>query len=369
MPRVLLVTQPTDGGVFRHVRDLAAGLPAHGFDVVVAGPLDSARTEELQAATVSLELVRAVSPAADARAVTAFARLVRAVRPDLIHAHSSKAGAVARLARVANLRSPVVYTPHGYAHAGYFTSRAATSAYALAERALAPLATRVICVCEAERRLAVEVGPARRTRVVHNGIGAGEPAGVPRLDPGGPVLCAASLLRPGKGVETLLDAMPRVLTSAPGARLVIAGDGPERPALEARARAASIDHAVSFVGRTASLADVTSAADVFVSPSWAESFPYTVLEAMALGRPVVATDVGGVREAVVHGRTGLLVPRQDPAALAEAVLALISDRGRAERLGAAARELVLDRFTVERMVGGVASVYRELVPSPAVSRT
>jgi glycosyltransferase involved in cell wall biosynthesis len=369
MPRVLLVTQPTDGGVFRHVRDLAAGLPMHGFDVVVGGPFDSERAGELQAATVTLELVRAVSPVADARAVAAFVRVVRAVRPDLIHAHSSKAGAVARLARVANPRVPVVYTPHGYAHAGYFPSRTATSAYALVERALAPLATRVICVCEAERRLAVEVGPARRTRVVHNGIAPGEPPGAPRLEPDGPVLCAASLLRPGKGVETLLDAMPQVLTSSPGARLVIAGDGPERAALEARARAASIDHAVRFLGRAASLADVTGAADVFVSPSWAESFPYTVLEAMALGRPVVATDVGGVREAVVHGRTGLLVPRDDPAALAEAVLALISDRHRAQRLGAAARGLVLDRFTVERMVGGVASVYRELVPWPAVSRT
>ncbi len=104
-------------------------------------------------------------------------------------------------------------------------------------------------------------------------------------------------------------------------------------------------------------------ADVFVAPSWAESFPYTVLEAMAAGRPVVATDVGGVREAVLHGRTGLLVPPRDSIALADAIVALLSDPPRAAQLGAAARELVARRFTVERMVAETASVYLDLLES------
>jgi glycosyltransferase involved in cell wall biosynthesis len=107
---------------------------------------------------------------------------------------------------------------------------------------------------------------------------------------------------------------------------------------------------------------------VFVSPSWAESFPYTVLEAMALGASIVATDVGGVGEAVLDRSTGLLVPPRDSAALAAAIVALLTDPRRAARLAAAARELVSRRFTVETMVAETASVYRELLER-APSRT
>ena len=120
MPRVLLVSQPTDGGVFRHVSDLAEGLPGHGFEVVLAAPpLQTPPPTDL---TVELPLVRSPSPREDTRAVAALARAVRELRPALVHAHSSKAGAVARIARALAPRTPVLYTPHGYAHAGYFES-------------------------------------------------------------------------------------------------------------------------------------------------------------------------------------------------------------------------------------------------------
>ena len=140
MPRVLLVSQPTDGGVFRHVRDLAEGLPAHGFDVALAAP-------PLRRPTRRRHGRRCRSSARPRRTTDARARRgARArgarLRPDIVHAHSSKAGAVARLARVLTPRTPVVYTPHGYAHAGYFESPAQRRVYAVAERALTPLASR-----------------------------------------------------------------------------------------------------------------------------------------------------------------------------------------------------------------------------------
>src|SRR3954454_23758529 len=140
MPRVLLVSQPTDGGVFRHVRDLAAGLPAYGFDVALATP--PLESPPALSVTVALPLERAPSPLDDGRAVARLARAVRELRPALVHAHSSKAGAVARIARAASPRTPVLYTPHGYAHAGYFESAAQRRIYAAAERALSPLASR-----------------------------------------------------------------------------------------------------------------------------------------------------------------------------------------------------------------------------------
>jgi glycosyltransferase involved in cell wall biosynthesis len=364
MPRVLLVSQPTDGGVFRHVRDLAEGLPAHGFEVALATPpLQSPAPTDV---TVELPLMRALSPRDDARAVAGLARTVRELRPALVHAHSSKAGAVARLARLLEPSTPVLYTPHGYAHAGYFERAGQRRAYAVAERALTPLTSRIVCVCEAERRLALGLGAGERAKVVHNGIDAPPEtpvhAEVAALRAAGhPVLATVTLLRPGKGIETLLDALPAVLTAHPAVRLAIAGTGVDRDGLESRARALGVSHAVRFLGFTTDSATVLRGADLFVSPSWAESFPYVILEAMALGVPIVATRVGGVGEAVRDGDTGLLVPPRDAASLSRAIGSLISDRDRADEMGARARSEVRARFTRERMLEGLATVYRDVL--------
>ena len=159
-------------------------------------------------------------------------RTVRALRPDIVHAHSSKAGRGGAARAVLAPRTPVVYTPHGYAHAGYFESRAQRRAYALAERALTPLASRIVCVCEAERRLALGLGAGARARLVYNGIDPpAETAPHPEiaaLRERGPVIATVTLLRPGKGIETLLDAFPAVLAVHPRAQLAIAGAGVDR---------------------------------------------------------------------------------------------------------------------------------------------
>jgi glycosyltransferase involved in cell wall biosynthesis len=362
-----MVTQPTDGGVFQHVAQLCEGLACRGYEPVVAGPFRE-RPVGLAAEVVRLDLLRAVAPSADTRAVVAAARLVRRLRPALVHAHSSKAGAVARLARVAFPRTPLVYTPHGYAFAGYFESESERTRYRVVERALAPLASIVLCVCEAERRLAASVGPERRTRFVHNGIGL-PPPGVPhptltRLSERGPVIGVVTLLRPGKGIETLVDALPEVLAAHPEASVAIAGRGPDREQLAARARERGVADALHLIGETAGPMPLLAGADLFVSASWAESFPYSVLEAMAVGLPVVATDVGGTAEAVVHGETGLMVPPRNPQALAGAIRALLDDPCRRRALGKAGRRRVEERFTVERMLEGTIGVYRGLRALP-----
>jgi glycosyltransferase involved in cell wall biosynthesis len=364
MPRVLLVSQPTDGGVFRHVRDLAEGLPGHGFEVALATPpLDAPVPVDV---TVELPLVRSPSPREDVRAVAALARAVRDLRPALVHAHSSKAGAVARLARALAPRSPVLYTPHGYAHAGYFERSAQRRAYAIAERALTPLASRIVCVCEAERGLALGLGAGSRARVVHNGVDV-PPATAVHTEvaalraAGHRILATVTLLRPGKGIETLLDALPSVLAAHPATRLVVGGTGVDRGVLEARARALDVADAVRFLGFTVDSATILRGADVFVSPSWAESFPYVILEAMALGIPIVATRVGGVGEAVRDGESGVLVAPRDAAALASAVSSLLSDRDRADAMGARGRSDARARFTRERMLEGIATVYLDVL--------
>jgi glycosyltransferase involved in cell wall biosynthesis len=363
MSRILMVTQPSDGGVFEHLSRLCRGLTGLGHEIVVAGPV-AERARQLEARVEPMRLVRSVTPRADAAALTALGRLVRRVRPDLIHAHSSKAGAVARLARVWNPRTPVVYTPHGYAFAGYFESEHQRSVYRAMERALAPLTTMVLCVCEAERRLAESVGNAGRTRVVHNGV---EPHSPAAPDPGladtlgGPVIGVLSLLRPGKGVETMIEAMPRLARAHPGVQLAIAGDGPQRASLEALAAELGVSGWVCFLGETPGPGRLLDGIDLFVNPSWAESFPYSSLEAMAAGLPVVATDVGGTREAVADGISGYLVAPRDPRALAEAIAVVLSRPDRGAGLGEAGRRRIEQQFTVSHMAAGTAAVYAELL--------
>jgi glycosyltransferase involved in cell wall biosynthesis len=363
MTRVLLVHQPSDGGVGRHVADLANGLAARGYEVITCGPTPAVGLAAGHA-HVRLDLRRSVSTA-DLRAAASFAGIVRRIRPDLIHAHSSKAGAVARLVKLRHPRVPVVYTAHGFAFAGHFRFRAERLAYREAERALGRLTDRLVCVCEEEARLARLVSPADRVRVVYNGV---PPAPDAPLDPSidalrrhGPVVCTLGLMRPGKGLETLIDAVPAVLASHPTAQFAIWGNGPETKALIERARLRGVARAVHFLGPTdAPLAALRGAA-LFVMPSWRESFPYVVLEAMSAGLPIVSTDVGGVREAIADGRDGMLVAPGDPAALGRAMVTMLDDANLRTRLGVAARDRVAREFTRRAMLADLSDLYTQIL--------
>src|SRR4051794_25703144 len=220
--RVLLCHQPIDGGVGRHICDLAGGLAEAGHEVTLCSPAPPAGVTG-DVAHVQLDLRRAAAPRADLAALARLAAIQRELRPQVVHAHSSKAGAVTRLARFADPRVPVLYSPHGYAFAGHFTRSGERAAYRWIERALARLATRVVCVCEAEARPAPTVGADGRVAVIYNGIApAPEGPADPRLVElarRGPVVGALTLLRPGKGLETLIAAAPSLLKRHPGAQL------------------------------------------------------------------------------------------------------------------------------------------------------
>lgn len=360
--------------------DLFEGLTQLGYEALLCGPAVPggsviADPGPLAAAPAGaapspirhrpLALERAIAPRADLVVLGRFGRVLHSVRPDLVHAHSSKAGAVARLGKLLHPRTPVLYTPHGYAFAGFFEHEHERLAYRAAERSLAPLTRRVIAVCQAEARLAEMVGPANRVRVVYNGIVPADDGPsddrIRVLSGLGPVVCAVTQLRPGKGVETLIDALPAVVVQHPDLQLAIVGDGPLRSALQTRAQMRGVGHAVHFLGELADPPAVLRGADAFVLPSWAESFPYVVLEAMSAALPLIASDVGGIAEAIVHGENGLLVAPRDHPAISRAMLALLDDASLRKRLGDAARTAVRQRFTRADMLAGVAGVYEEVL--------
>lgn len=363
MTRILHVVRPSVGGAFGHVRVLARETAERGHEVAVCGPAEQA-DRGLQVPHIDVEMGREIRPDQDLRALAGVASAYRSFRPDVIHAHGSQAGVLARLARAARPRVPLIHTPHQYAFVNYFAGPGRSRAYRVIERMLMPLASRVLCVCEAERRLALGIGAGDRAVVVHNGI---VPLRREPLDPSlsewagtGPLIAVVAELHERKGLTTMIDAMPSIRDGAPGTKLIVAGEGEERASLERRIALAGLGDAVLLAGQLDGVSGLLGAADVFVNPAWAEAFPYAVLEAMSLGRACVVTDVGGTAEAIVDGEGGTVIAPRDPESLAASVLRLLADKELAARYGEAARQRLLQRFTRTQMIEGTLAVYEEL---------
>jgi len=179
------------------------------------------------------------------------------------------------------------------------------------------------------------------------------------MEPGSQIVGVVARLEPEKGHQTLIDAWPHVLRSVPDAYLLVVGEGSLRDALEHRAAANRVAHRVVFTGRRDDIPAVTAAFDVAVLPSHREAQGLSILEAMALSRPVVASDVGGIPEMVEDDVTGVLVPHDQPEALAAAIVRLLTDQAFAERIAKAGHDLVHDRFCIELMVRAVEDLYEE----------
>ncbi|HEU0129514.1 MAG TPA: glycosyltransferase, partial [Mycobacteriales bacterium] len=338
--RVLHVAQPTDAGVARCVADFAGEQRAHGLDARVACPPAGPLTGWLRERRVpyaAWPATRSPGPTVAAETLR-LRRVLRAFAPDLVHLHSSKAGLAGRLA----LRGavPTVFQPHAWSFAAVTGPvHAASLAW---ERAAARWADTVVCVSDAERADGVAAGVrARRWDVVPNGVDLARWQPGSRTEarrrlglPDGPLVVCVGRLSRQKGQDVLLRAWADV----PGATLALVGDGPLHDTL-----AAAAPSSVLLAGRRDDVADWYAAADVVALPSRWEGLALTALEALACGRPVVASDVTGMREVVDPAG---LVPPDDPAALAAALAELLADPDRRVKLGAAASTRA-DDFSVD----------------------
>ncbi|RZU24809.1 glycosyltransferase involved in cell wall biosynthesis [Streptomyces sp. BK239] len=363
-PRVLHLTQPVDGGVARVVTDLARAQLAAGMRVTVACP-ESGLARDLRSLGADVrrwEATRAPGPSLPGE-VRRLGRMLTAVRPDLVHAHSAKAGLAGRLA--VRGRVPTVFQPHAWSFEAVGGS---TAALALRwERLGARWAHRLVCVSEAERTTGRRAGIAGHWSVVPNGIDLDRfhPAPVdtvraallPDADPAAPlVVCVGRLCRQ-KGQDVLLRAWDAVLRRLPGARLALVGDGPDGEELRSRA-----PESVVFAGSVADAVPWYQAADLVVLPSRWEGMALAPLEALACGRPVVVTDVDGARESMPSALAPrCVVPPDDPAALAGAVVHLLLDPLLRESLGHEGRRHVVDAHDVRRTAAAVSDLYRELL--------
>lgn len=358
--RILHVFRTPVGGLFRHVRDLARGQAARGHEVGLlcdsstggaAAAQQLAQAAEhcrLGIARIPISRLPGVGDLAGVRQTLAEARRVK---PDIIHCHGAKGGLYGRLAaRLLSL--PAVYTPHG-GSLHYAWDAPAGLVFLSAEWLLARLGGALCFVCDFEKcAFDAKIGiGANPWRVVHNGLWPEEFSEAP-LAAGAADVVFIGEMRDLKGVDVLIEALG-LCASEHKVTACLVGDGPRLAAYRAQVAAAALDGLVTFAGRLPA-AEALSRGRLLVMPSRAESFPYVVLEAAAAGRPVIATAVGGIPEALPAEQ---LVPAGDAAALARRILAAIVSGRSLAALGAASRAAAL-RFRAEAMVDEVLALYR-----------
>jgi glycosyltransferase involved in cell wall biosynthesis len=360
---VEILATGTNGGAQEHLFGLLSRLDRSRYDPSVVALSAGSAVRKLQRAGFD---VTVLDEPDDAVAVGALTALLADIRPDVVHTHMYRADvvgtkAVMALGQAGHRRPYLVSTVH--------SSRVRSVEDRQLIRNLTPEMDQLIAVSKAiERKIADEHREGAPVRLIYNGVDLErydhqEPCCTLRddygMEPGSQIVGVVARLEPAKGHRTLFAAWPWVLRRAPNAYLLVVGEGSLRDELEQLASALRIGHRVIFTGRRDDVPAVTAALDVAVLPSYREAQGLSILEAMALSRPVVATNVGGIPEMVENGVSGLLVAPHDVEALAIAVSRLLTDHPYADTLARAGHDLVHDRFCIELMVKAIEQVYDE----------
>lgn len=373
---VFEITKST-GGVGSYIRWLVNGIDKDRFRLTV-GCLSEGGAElaaELSAIpgveAFSLTMNRyKINPFTDARVLAQLARRIRSEKFDLIHAHTSKPGYLARLAAVGT-GVPVIYRPACFAFHPGAGRMQATATAALERFAARYLTARITTVCDDERNLALDhhVGTADLLTTIHTGVDP-RPFDVPvnrdalraalGVPTDAPLIGSVGRLSPQKAPLDFVQAAALVHKQRPDAHFIWVGDGPlEAPAREMVA-ANGLGGVFHFAGQRKDIPAILNILDYFVLTSHWEGFSLAILEAMAARLPIIATRVMGTREAIADGVNGLLVTAGDSQGLARAMLDLLSDPARAKAFGAQSRQRVDNEFTREHMIQGISRVYEDV---------
>jgi glycosyltransferase involved in cell wall biosynthesis len=340
------------GGSERHLLTLLPALRAIGIEAEFVGLDDSEGAIEPFYGALDASGVPYTRLDGSRQLSLSAVRALRGLRADVLHTHLVHADVAGALGR---RRARLVSTKHN-------DDPFRAGPFRFAERALTRRASRVIAITEALRQFCVErVGlPAAKVEVVHYGLDAPPAAWGPNpalaLPGGARLLLCVSRLEPQKGIDTAL----RALTQLPAETvLVVLGEGPQRAELEALARSLGVAERTRFPGRVGDVAALLREAELLVHPARWEGFGLAILEAMLCGLPVVASRVSSLPELVADGETGILVPPDDPDALATALGILLEDRAQATQMAEAGRRRAREQFSVARMARRTAEIYGE----------
>jgi glycosyltransferase involved in cell wall biosynthesis len=359
----IVTTASPIGGAQIHVRDLAAAVSGQGHSPSVITSGTGPFIDDLRRLGIPVVVLRhlavPIRPLRDLRALREIRAALTGLRPELVAAHSSKAGILGRLAG-RSLRVPVVFTVHGWAFTpGVPPLHAAV--YRQVERLVGPLASRIITVSEFDRRLGLAAGIAGEDRLVtvHNGMP--DVATSLRANPGRTPVRLVMVARFGaqKDHPTLLRALARLQDHA--WELDLIGDGPLRAETESLAMALGLGGRVRFLGQRTDVDQILANAQVSLLVTNWEGLPLSILESMRAGLPVVASSVGGIGESLRDEENGYLVPRGDVELLRDRIERLLASPGLRARMGANGRTRFEQDFTLDHSVSRTLAVYRDVL--------
>lgn len=378
--RVLhIITRFIPGGADENTRYTVDGLDAQKYkvDLMVGGESDLQFANSVSNGRVILEphLVRELHPLRDLWALIKIARLIRKERYHIVHTHTAKAGILGRLAGLISRTPAVLHTLHGTTfHDSMHPTLAAF--YRLLERAAARITSKLVTVSDDLRELYLNagIGKADRYITIRSGIDLNrflvgqeeilrrnyKVRGELGLKESDVVVGTASRLELRKGHIYFLQAAEKILRKYP-VRFIIAGDGPAAPDIRKMAREFNIDKSVMFLGHRKDIEDVICALDIFVLTSLWEGLPRVLVQAAALGKPIVTFDVEGAREVIHQNKSGFIVPLRDVEKLVESIAYLIDNPKKARIMGSWGRTIVNGEWDKDVMVRKISHLYDELL--------
>lgn len=386
---LFIITRLIQGGAQKMALSMAEQLSRKGHSVVLAcGPqagvegslLPLARKMNIEVIVVN-GLVREEHPLKDFLAMASLYWLIDGRKFDVVHTHTSKAGIIGRIAaRMAGV-PVIIHSSHGHVFSpganipGVSNRKLMTKVFWLAEKIVAGMCHRIVTLTEMEKQDWIKLGlaPASKIEVLYNAIpleefdpdsvSAGEKTRFKSslgLEPFHKIVTITGRLTSEKGHDYLLEAIKLVAGKIPDVRLLIAGEGPERPDLEMLARKYGITQNVVFLGLRDDVKHILAISDLFVLASRYEGFGLVLLEAMAMRVPVIATGVGGVPEIIDDGVTGILARHGRPDEFAAGITELLQNSEKAGRIASAGRQIVTRDFSLAKMVDGFENLYLKL---------
>lgn len=376
MKLLFVITGLAYGGAETQVVQLAQTFSKKGWEVKLATLVQPrAYAEDLIRQGIHVEWLRVRRKCPDPRPIVSLAILIHTWRPQIVHSHMVHANILTRLTRLFAPIPVLICTAHSIDERGRKGSgRLRTFLYRLTDP-LCDLTTQVSYV-GLERYIRIGAVPRRKIRYIPNGVDTERFAPNPEIRvqmrkefgfDNEFVWLAVGRFDPQKDYATMLYAFANAMKKYPNTYLLIAGDGPLRHSIEALAQALGIIEHVRFLGIRRDISELMNAADGYLLSSVWEGMPMVLLEAHAVGLPIVATDVGGNREVVRDGKTGLLVPPKNPEALAQAMLRLMQlSKNERQRMGREGRKHVEENFNIERVVNMWEALYRELLAKKGV---
>ena len=365
--RVMHILEATTGGTARWLENVMLGLDEQRIEQSCI--CSSSRSPEFERVlnlfrkrglkVWVINMSRSINPVQDFRALQKITQILRDSPVDVLHAHSAKGGMLGRIAaRMAQV--PVsIYSPHAYPFLGAGLSK---PIYYLLERIATTFTDYVMAVSNEETKLAIQMGiPPEKVYTVYNAVSVPPKASSEQEEPSSFfTIGTAAAMRSQKDPLTFIDAAALALKKIPNLQFIYCGTGQLERQVEQRIRFHHMEEKIKTKGEIHDVLESMRSWNIFVLSSTYEGLPYSVLEAMSLGLPVVATDVQGTRELVVHDETGLLIPPGDTQALADAIVELAMSPDKAAKMGEMGRKRISSFFNTDEQFAKLYDMYEEV---------